>query len=212
MPGVIEAVSPLDAQARVVGGAVAPLDIEDFIVLDVIGELAAHAAVRTQRMDGLVGHGERHVAGRHERAGRTGLHALAAADAGRRTHGIVHVEHDLGVLAAEREADDVVDLLVAAGPYATSALDARVEVDCNRRMREIRRHRGARGEARLAHLELDRPLIDLVVPRVLLLRHVGLQKFDHQLLRLAHPLAVGRHLHARRPAHGSMMRPALVRP
>ena len=146
-------------------------------------------------MDGLIGHCERHLTGRHERSRGAGLHALAATNTGRSAHGVIHVEDDFGVLAAECESDDVVDLLIAAGPHATGALDAGVEVYRDRRMREVRGHRGARGKARLAHLELDRPFVDFVVPRVLLLGHVGLQQLDHHLLRLAHPLAVGRHLH-----------------
>ena len=74
---------------------------------------------------------------RRQRAGRAGLHAFAAGDAGRLAHRIVEVEHDLRMPAAIRVADDVVDLLLAAGAHAARALDARVEVDRHRRMREV---------------------------------------------------------------------------
>ena len=56
---VVEAVAALDAQPLVVGRAVAAFDVEDLVVLDVVGELAADAAVRAHRVDLLVGHRER---------------------------------------------------------------------------------------------------------------------------------------------------------
>ena len=138
---VVEAVAALDAQALVVGRAVAAVDEEDLVVLDVVGQLAADAAVRAERLHLLVGDRERDVARRHQRAGRARLHALAAGDAGRGAHRVVHVEDDLRVVAAEGEADDVVDLLVAAGANAARALDARRQVDRHRRMREVGRDR-----------------------------------------------------------------------
>ena len=148
MVRVVEAVAALDAQAPVVGRAVAAFDEEDLVVLDVVGQLAADAAVRAERLDLLVGHRERDVARRHQRAGRAGLHAFAAGDAGRVAHRVVHVEDDLRVVAAEGQADDVVDLLVAAGAHAARALDAGVEVDGDRRVREVGRDRRARGAKR----------------------------------------------------------------
>ncbi len=196
MVRVVEAVAALDAQASVVGRAVSPFDIEDLVVLDVVGELAADAAIRAHRFDLLVGHGERGVARRHQRAGRAGLHAFAAGDAGRCAHRIVHVEDDLRVLAAEGQADDVVDLLVAAGAQAACALDAGVEVDRDRGVRHVLRRLRARGEARLADAEFFGPLVELVVARVVALGHVGQQQFEHHLLRALHALAGRRDLHA----------------
>ena len=52
------------------------------------------------------------------------------------------------------------------------------------------------GEARLAHAELCRPLIDFVVAGVVGLRHVGQQQFQHHLLRRDGALAVGGDVHA----------------
>src|ERR1700722_15299877 len=196
MPCVIESVAALDAQTRVVGRTVASLDEKDAVILDIVGQLAAYAAIRTQRLDGLVGYGQGHLARRHQCAGRARLHALAAADAGGGTHGIIHVEHDLCVLAAEGEADHIADLLVAAGAQAARALDAGVEIDGNAGVREIGCDRGARREARLADIQPRRPVVNFVVARVFLLRHVRLQQFDHHLLRLARSLAVGGYLHA----------------
>ena len=166
MVRVVEAVAALDAQAAVVGRAVAALDVEDLVVLDVVGQLAADAAVGAHRVHLLVGHGERRLARRHQRAGGAGLHALAAGHAGGRAHGVVHVEHDLGVVAAEGQADHVVDLLVAAGAQAARALDAGVQVDGDGRVRQVLAHLLARCEARLAHAELRGPLVHLVVAGV----------------------------------------------
>ena len=193
---VVEAVAPLDAQAALVGRAIAALDEEDLVVLDVVGQLAADAAIRAHRLDLPVGHAQCRVARGHQRAGRAGLHTFAAGHAGRRAHRVVHVENDLRVLAAEGQADDVVDLLVAAGAQAARALDAGVEVDGDGRVRQVLRRLRARSEARLVHAELGRPLVDLVVARVVALGHVGLQQLEHQLLRLDGALAVGRDLHA----------------
>src|SRR5581483_4848176 len=77
---------------------------------------------------GLVGV-EHH--GGHQRAGRAGLHAFAAGDAGRFAHRIVEIEYDLGVVVAVRHADHVVDLDLAAGAHAQPALDAGIEVDAH---------------------------------------------------------------------------------
>ena len=65
---VVEAVAALHAQAAGVGRAVAALDVEDLVVPDVVGQLAADAAVRAHRIDGLLGHHHRRVAGRHQGA------------------------------------------------------------------------------------------------------------------------------------------------
>jgi len=158
-----------------VGGAVAALHVNDLLVLDVISELAAHAAERADRVHRPVGDFERGVARGHQCACRASLHALAARYAGAQTHGIVEVEHDLGMLAAESVADDVVDLLFAAGAETPRALDAGIQIDRNGRMRNIHGRLSPRGEARLAHLQLAHPLIQLGIWRVGLLGHVRQQ-------------------------------------
>src|SRR6185312_6653401 len=155
------------------------------IVLDVIRELTADTAIRAQRFDTLVGYRERRFARRHQRTGRTRLHTLAAGDARRGAHRVIHVEHDLGVLAAEGETDHIVDLLVAAGAQAAGALDARIEIHCDRRVAQVGRDLRPRRETGLADTQTGGPVIDLVVARVVLLGHVGLQQLDHHFLRLA---------------------------
>src|SRR6185437_8194142 len=122
-------------QATVVRGPVAALDAHDVVVLDVVRELAAHAAVRTDRVDLLVDHDLVGVLRGRERSGGTGLHAFAARDARGFPHRVVHVEDDLGIASAEGVADDVVHLHFAARAYAARALDAGVEVHRHRRVR-----------------------------------------------------------------------------
>ncbi len=144
---VVEAETALDAEPVLVRRTVAAGDGDDLVVLDLVGELAADAAIRADRVDGAVGRAEIDVVGvdqgrRHQGAGRTGLHAFAAGDAGRGAHRIVEVEHDLFEVAAAGHADDVVDLHFAAGADAEIALDAGVEIDRHRRMAAVGlRHR-----------------------------------------------------------------------
>src|SRR5690606_32238240 len=121
---VIETVAPLHAQPFVVRRAVAPVDIEDLVVLDGIRELATDAAVGANGVNLLLGLDETHAPRRHQRAGRACLDAFSARDARRLAHRVPLVEHDARVLAAEGIADDVIDLLLAAGAHAARALDA----------------------------------------------------------------------------------------
>ena len=112
-------------------------------------------------------------------------------------HGVVQVEHHLGVRAAQCQADDVVDLRFAAGAHAAVALDAGVEVDghgrmgqvgagCSRR-RAVRAGRGVtprRAAQALSSPWRLRPAV-VAVPLVALLRQVGQQQLQHHLLALA---------------------------
>ena len=87
MMDVVKTKTALDAEPVVIGRAIAAFGIDDFLVLDLIGDLAADAAERTERVDLPVGIGDARLLvvehdGRHQRAGRTGLHALATGDAG----------------------------------------------------------------------------------------------------------------------------------
>src|SRR5207249_2219993 len=87
--------------------------------------LAAHAAVRAHGGNlALDGREIRVVRGR-ERAGRARLDAFAAGDTGRLAHRVAEIEHDLGMRAAKRVADDIVDLLLSAGANAARAVRGR---------------------------------------------------------------------------------------
>jgi hypothetical protein len=83
---VIEAEAAFHAQPVLVGRTVLAGNGDDLVVLDLIGELAADAAIRADAVDRTVGLAEIDVilvdhCGRHQRAGRAGLHALAAGHA-----------------------------------------------------------------------------------------------------------------------------------
>jgi hypothetical protein len=198
MRNVVEAEAALDAQPLVVRRPVAPLDAHDVVAADVVGDLAADAAVRDTpttlscrpREVGFVRGGER--------AGRAGLHALAARHARREAHRVVEVEHDRRVRAAMGVSDHVVDLRLAARAHAARALDARVEVDRHRRVRQVGDRLLAHREARRPDAELALPGRELGVGLVDALRHVGREQLDDHLLRGDRARAVGRNLHAGR--------------
>jgi hypothetical protein len=199
MAHVIEAEAPLHAQALVVRGAVAAVHAHDGVVLDVIGELAADAAVRADGVDLLVRDDLVRMLRGREGARRARLHAFAARNTGGFAHRVVEVEDDLGVAAAEGVADDVVHLLLAAGAHAARALDAGIQVHRHRRVREVAHRLLARGEARAGHAQLARPLEQLVRAGLQVLhRHVGHEELDHHLLGMDRALRVRRDFHALR--------------
>src|SRR5436853_6378021 len=96
MMDVVETETSLDAEAVMIGRAIAPFGIDHLFVLDLIGDLAADAAERAERIDlpvriryaglFLIQHHRR-----HQRAGRAGLHAFAHSAAGSFAHWIVEV-------------------------------------------------------------------------------------------------------------------------
>src|SRR5262249_50271016 len=140
---IVEAESAFDAQAILIGVAVAALHEGDRVVLDLIADLAAYTAIGTDRVD-LAIHFAAAMLGdriddrfRHERAGGTGLHAFPARNASGQPHGIVEVEHRLGVDIAEGHSDHVIDLDLAASAHAESTVDAGVEVDRHGGMRQV---------------------------------------------------------------------------
>src|SRR5581483_9746416 len=112
---VVEAEAAFDAEPVLIGGTFLAGHRDELVVLDLVGELTADAAIRANAVDLAVGKLGAHVLlvnqrRRHQRAGRAGLHAFAASDAGRLPHRIVEVEDDLLVDAAASHANDVVDL------------------------------------------------------------------------------------------------------
>src|SRR5262249_36940935 len=137
-----------------VGGSVAATDVEELVILDVVRELAPHAAIRAYAVHLPVRELGAHIClveqrRRHQRAGWADLHAFAAGDAGRLPHRVVETEHDLFAIAAAGHADDVVDLHFAASAHAEIALDAGVEIDRHRRVAAVGDGRGmARKSAR----------------------------------------------------------------
>src|SRR6266571_3633542 len=139
---VIEAEAALDAQPILVGRPVLAGDVEKLVVLDVISELAADAAIRADAIDGAISLGGKDIAlvhqrRWHQRTGGTGLHAFATSDASRSAHRIVKVEHDFLAVTATGHADHIVDLDFAAGAHTQVAMDAGIEIDRHRWMRPV---------------------------------------------------------------------------
>src|SRR5262249_48740879 len=75
---VVEAVAALHAETGRVRRAVTAFNVENLVALDVVRELTADAAVRTDGVDRFVRRDLPDLTCRHQRAGRTRLHALAA--------------------------------------------------------------------------------------------------------------------------------------
>ena len=205
---VVESEAALHAEAVLVGRAVAPGDRDQLVVLDLIGELAADAAIRTDAVHLAVGElgadvllvDERR---RHQRPGRAGLHAFAAGDAGRCAHWIVEVENDLLAVAAAGHADDVIDLDLAAGADAEIALNAGVEVDRHRRMAAVRlRHFDGRALGEAAGLDVlalgDLPKLGIRIVRDLERRLIGDEQFGDHAARGLGAVGLRLHHHARR--------------
>jgi len=204
---VVEAEAALDAKPPLVRRAVDALDVFHLAVLDLQADLAADAAERADRFHlgveiaavaNLIGieHGCR-----HQRAGRAGLHAFAAGDAGRLPHRIGHVEDREGVMPPARHADHVIDLHLAAGAHAKPALDAGIQIDPHRDMavieqrdpRGIHRRKAAVGDAALRrHV----PQLRRGIMRLRPIGLIGQQEFHHHRARLFRPRAVGPDHHA----------------
>src|SRR6516165_8871696 len=205
MMHVVEAKAALDAQAVLIRWAIAAAHIEQLTLLDVIGELASHAAIGAHAVHLTVGELGAHVrlineARRHQRAGWTGLHAFAAGDAGRGSHWVVEVEHDLLGVAAPGHADHALDLHLAAGADAEIASDAGVEIDSHRGVAAVgHRTRAARKPAPRDLLALrGLPEFRSRVVRDVLGRLVRHQQLEHHAARGLGAIGLRLHLHARR--------------
>ena len=207
MVDVVEPEAALDAEAVLVCRAVETVDELDLLVFDLERHLASHPAERADRghlavdvlavaVLGVVEHG-----GFHQRAGRAGLDAFAAGDAGRGAHRIVEIEDDLGVEATLRHADHVVDLDLAAGAHAEVAVDAGVEIDAHRDVAVVKQRdvigRAARkaavGDAlRVGHV----PEMRGAIMGFGALRLVGDEHLHDHRAGLGRALALGLHHHA----------------
>src|ERR1700722_512696 len=133
--GVVPAVTALHAQPAVAARLLAALGVGDRapVAVHVVGQRAAHPAVRADRVDRveLALRPDRYVADRlvGQRAGRAGGDALAAGHAGRAAHRVAQVERDVRAEALAAAPDDIVALDVVAGADAAVAQDAGVVVD-----------------------------------------------------------------------------------
>ena len=128
--GVMHIVKPkaaLHTQAAAVGNTITPVDTDDAIVFDVVGQQTAHATEGAHGVHFFVHHLGAGVCLGHECTGGAGLHTLTTCHAGALAHGVAQVEHNAAVIASERVSDHIVHLLFAAGPYTTVALNAGIQ-------------------------------------------------------------------------------------
>ena len=131
---IVEAEAAFHAKTVRICRAVLTHDRNDLVVLDLVGELTANAAIGAHTVDlavrlAIVDVAFVHHGRWHQRAGRTGLHAFAARNARRVAHRIVEIEHDFLKIAASGHADHIIDLHFAASADAQIALNARIEID-----------------------------------------------------------------------------------
>ena len=173
--------------------------MNDPVAAHMISKLTSDAAIGTDRVDRLfrasrsdrrcgekriIGHARSRSAQKlgHQRAGRAGLHALAAAHAGGGAERVVQIEDDLRGIAPPRVADHVIDLLLPASTRAAAALDAGIEIDRDRRMAHIRYRLLARCKAWRTHPHPRSPLIQFRVFTMRRLGHVRQQQLEHHFL------------------------------
>ena len=202
---VVEAETALHAEPILIGRTVAAGHVQQLVVLDMIGELAADAAIGAHAVHGAIRKAGAHIGGihqtgRHQGAGRTGLHAFAASHAGRRPHRIVEVEHDLLGMAAPRHADHVVDLHLAAGADAQIALNAGIEIDRHGGMAAVGYRRSPARKAALLQLlpRDDLPELGVGIVGDIARRLIGEQQLGHHAARRRGAIGLRLHLHAGR--------------
>src|ERR1700722_6192310 len=205
---VVETEAALHAKPVLVGGSVFAGDRDDFVVLDLISQLAPDAAVWTDAVDRTIGLTLIEVVvvdhrRRHQRPGRTRLHALATGDTGRSAHRIVEIEHDLLGVAAAGHADDAVDLHFATGANTQIALNAGVEIDRHRHMAAVRLRNFstlALGEAAVLCVKFRGRLPELGIRIVgdLNVGLVGKQELRNHFTRSLGAIGLRLDLHARR--------------
>jgi hypothetical protein len=136
----------------------------------------------------------------HQGAGRAGLDAFPAGDAGRIPHRVIEIEHDLLAGPAQRHADHVVDLHLAAGPDAEVAMDAGIKLHGHGRMAEVV-HLVLAGDRReAARRDVDPvgppPERGIGVVRGFARGLIGDQQLEHQAARRHRPVGRGLHRHA----------------
>ena len=135
---IVKTKAAFDAQAAMVGRAVATIYADDDIVFDVVSQQATDAAKRTHRIYFFVHHLRAHLRLGHQRARGAGLHTFAASNTAAVAHWIVQIKDDFTVRAAHSVADDIVHLFFAASTHAAIALDASIQIHRHRGVRIIR--------------------------------------------------------------------------
>jgi hypothetical protein len=124
-----------------------------------IGQKTSDTAVRASRIDRFVYIFKTYVVCRHQRARGTGLYAFTAANTRTLAKGITQIEDDLRMSTAKGQPNYIVHLLLAAGSDATGTLDATLQLNCDRRMGNIRTGLSAAAKTACTHVEFVAPLI-----------------------------------------------------
>src|SRR5690606_11894118 len=207
---VVETETALDAEAVLVRRPRRAVNPGDPVAADLVGDLAADAAIGADRTHLAVEIARIavlvlvHDRGFHQRPGRAGLDAFAAGDAGGMPHRVVEMEEDLLVETAAGHADHVVDLDLAAGADAEVAVDAGIEIDAHRHVARVEEGHllgRAGGEAAGGDpLEIGhRPEMARAVAGLLARGLVGEEELHHHLPRLGGAFAL-------RPDHHAVLR------
>ena len=136
---IVQAETPLDAEPLFVGWSITAIDLDYPVIFQMVGDLAANAAERTDAVDGAVRGADADTGfvdhgGRQQCAGGAGLHTFATGHAGRLSHRVIEIENDFGFCSPGSHSDDIVALDLAAGADAQIAMDAGVKIDGHGRM------------------------------------------------------------------------------
>ena len=150
---VVPAVAAFHAQSFLTGRTFAALGEHDAVLraIDVVGQRATDAAVRTHAVDRVerFARAQRRV-DRHvdERAGRANRRALAARHAAALAHRRVEIERDARRVALAGAAEHLIVLQVVTGADAQVAHHAGLVIDGDHRRAGVARARVAGREAR----------------------------------------------------------------
>ncbi len=166
MVNIVKAVTAFHTQTTMVSRSVTALNVEDFVVFDVVSELATDTTVWADRIDFFIRLHHAHIIGRHQSPCRTGFHTLATGDTGAFAHGVIQVKYDFSMMTAHRQANNIVILFIAAGPHTACALNTGIHIDRNRRVRQIGLWILTRFETRGADVQFSGPVVEFGVQGV----------------------------------------------
>ena len=139
MLNVIKPKAAFDTQTIVIGRPITPFYTHYFVVFDVVGEQAADTAKRANGIYFLVNHLRSNLRLGHEGARWTSLHTFSTSHTSAAAHTVLQVKHNLTLCTTMCKANDVVDLLFAAGAHTSVALNTGIKINGHGRMRDITR-------------------------------------------------------------------------
>ena len=201
---VIESKPTFYTQPVVVCRAVATLNRNDFVLVNLVGDLATHTTIRTDAFNFCRGN----IAidafavdhrGLNQGACRTGLYAFATSNAGTVTHRVIKIKHNLRVNSPIGHADDIIDLNFPTCAYTQITVNACVQINTHRRVASVGFRAAAFGNSPHLWLQLVGPLPKSRF-RIMGRFSGGLirgKHLEYQFAREPRTLAVGIHLHSR---------------